>query len=248
MTNSGEDRPCVVVLHEVWGPDSNIQGACKRLGKLGFATSVPALYRGYETLLTPHNKSGAMRIVWNLSLAERRDKRKVAAEVARNKANAIDREVLSVMYDRRFREGMVEITMEAVRAARSKYRGVGTLGYSLGGGLSLISATKPGSPDSAVAFCGEPPASEILGRANAPMLAICASHDELMNPLMPPFMDGALSHGVDLTVKTFPNTRHDFFNEGMKDAYNPAAAKEAWEVAVWFLTKTLTGVHPPSKR
>lgn len=247
MADLEDDPPCVVVLHEVWGPDSSIEGACKRLRKLGFATSVPDLYRGYERLLTPRNIRKATEVVWDLSLAERWDVKKVASEATKRRADPTDREVLSVMYDRGFRDGMMEITMDAVREAREGHRRVATLGFSLGGGLSLAAAFAPGHPDSAVAYCGEPPKAPAL-RGVTPTLAVCASQDELMNPLMPAFVEAALSNGLDLTVKTLPNTQHDFFNENMKDRYNRAAAEEAWAVTGWFLERTLGRQHYPSKR
>ncbi len=248
MTDSKNSPPGVVVLHEVWGFDANIERACKRLRKLGFATVVPDLYEGYGSLLTSQNIRDAMEVVWDLSLEERQDKRKVAAEVARKGAGTAAREVLSVMYDQSFRDGMVDIALEAVGAAREKHEHVATLGFSLGGGISLISATKSDGPDAAVAYCGEPPKSGSLKGVKTPMLLICASHDELMNPLMPGFVQEALGNGVDLTIKTFPNTEHDFFNSTMKDRYNHAAAEEAWALASWFLAKTLERGLRLSKR
>lgn len=232
------DSPCVVVLHEVWGPDTHIAEVCKRLGKLGFATVVPNLYRGNETLLAPPKIQKAMEAVWDLSLEDRRDKMKVAAELAKKRADKEAGEVLSVLYDQKFRDEIMEITLEAVREARSSYGEVGTLGFSLGGGLSLAAATMPSPPDSVVAYCAEPPRSGLEG-VMVPMLAIYASRDELMNPKVPAFVDAALKHGNDLTIKTFPNTRHDFFNETKKDLYNRAAAEEAWKLTEWFLIRTL---------
>ena len=236
--SGGPDAPCVVVLHEVWGPDSHIASVCKRLGKLGFATAVPSLYRGHEELLTPRNIQRAMEAVWDLSLEERRDKKMVATELARKSASDEVAEVLSVLYDQRFRDGMLEITMRAVRDARQRHSKVATLGFSLGGGLALAATTRPNPPDCAVAYCGEPPKSQSLSGVSVPMLAIYANHDELMNHKVPAFVEAALKHGNDLTVKTFPNTRHDFFNETKKDLYDRAAAEEAWNVTASFLART----------
>ena len=248
MPDTESRPPCVVVLHEVWGPDANIERVCKRLRKLGFATTAPDLYQGHESLLTPRNIRRAMEAVWCLSLQERHDKRKLAAEVARKGADDTTREVLYVIYDHDFRERMFDITLEAIRAARRRHGRVATLGFSLGGGLSLLSATSPVAPNAAVAYCGEPPGAESLKGAKTPLLAICASHDELMNPLMPTFVEASLNQGVDLTVRTFPGTEHDFFNKTMKDRYNRAAAEEAWALTAWFLTRALRGGHPLSKR
>lgn len=232
------NTPCVVVLHEVWGPDSHIEEVCKRLRKLGFATAVPNLYEEYEELLTPHNIQEAMEAVWDLSLEERRDKKKVSSELARKGSSSNVERVLSVLYSQRFRNRMLEITMRAVRDAGAKHRKTATLGFSLGGGLSLAAATKTNPPDSTVAYCGEPPRLQSLNRVSVPMLAIYANHDDLMNPKVPAFVEAALMYGNDLTVKTFPNTRHDFFNKTRKD-FNRAATEEAWDITTSFLTRTL---------
>ena len=244
MTISADSHPThslpyVVVLHEVWGRDAHIDRICKRLGKLGFATTVPNLYRGYEALLTPPNIQRAMEAVWDLSLEERRDRGKVSHELAKRNAGKEAEEVLSVLYDQSFREGLMGITMEAVRDARAEHDVVATLGFSLGGGLSLAAATKSDSPDSVVAYCAEPPQPKDLDGVSTPMLAIYAEQDELMNHMVPGFVDAALKHGIDLTLRTFPNTQHDFFNETKSDRYDRKAAEEAWDLTTWFLAKTL---------
>lgn len=228
-----------MVLHEVWGSDSHIEGVCKRLGKLGFATTVPDLYSGYEALLTPVNIQNAMEAVWDLSLDERRDKKKVADELARKNLRGKEAETLATLYDQRFREGLMKITMDAVAKGRADHGKVATLGFSLGGGLSLAAATRLDPPDSVVAYCGEPPRPPTLDGVSVPMLAIYAHHDELMNPKMPGFVDAALRHGNDLTVRTIPNTEHDFFNETKKERYDPEATEEAWAITTWFLNRTL---------
>lgn len=239
MKETGAKRPCVVVLHEVWGPDPHIEGVCKRLSKLGFATVVPDLYRGYAELLTPVNIQKAMKAVWDLSLEERRDAKKVAVELARKRLHGKEADTLAVLYDQHFRDGMMETTMDAVAKGRADHGKAATLGFSLGGGLSLAAATKPDPPDSVVAYCGEPPKTLELEGVSVPMLAIFANHDELMDPKVPGFVDAALRHGNDLTVRVIPNTKHDFFNETKKDRFDPAATEEAWALTAWFLEKTL---------
>ena len=232
------------MLHEVWGLDSHITDVCKRLRKLGFATAAPDLYRGREDLLTPLNIQKAMEAVWNLSLEERRDKKKVAAELA-GKATGGTEEVLSVLYGQRFRREILGIVLEAVGEKRAKHRKVATLGFSLGGGLSLAAAAAGAPLDAAVAYCAEPPKSG-LGGGSVPVLAIYASQDELMNPRVPAFVDAALKHEDNLMIRMLPNTRHDFFNKTKED-FNRAAAHEAWRLTEWFLAENLRR-PPPSKK
>ena len=240
--------PCIIVLHEVWGPDPNIDDACKRLRKLGFATAAPSLYEGYESVLSPRNVQKAMEAVWDLSLEDRRDKQKVAAEAAKKGSDGEARAALSVLYSQGFRDGMLEIVIKAVRRARAAHGKVATLGFSLGGGLSLASATRPGHPDAAVAYCGEPPGPHDLRGVSIPMLAIYASRDEIINPLVPAFVEAALKHGLDLTAQVLPDTRHDFFNMTKRGRYNREAAEKAWETTAWFLTRTLGWDPHPSYR
>lgn len=237
MSIQNANGPCVVVLHEVWGFDSHIERVCKRLGKLGFTAIVPNLYSGHESLLTPSSIQKAMKAVWNLSLEERRDREKVAVELAKKRSGKAQ-EVLAVLYDQGFRKNMLKIATDAIAKGRAEYGKVATLGFSLGGGLSLAAAAGPNPPNSAVAYCGEPPKSKDLNGFTVPTLAIYADHDELINPKVPAFMDAALRRGTDLTLKVFPNTRHDFFNE-TKDSYDSSAAEEAWGITSLFLKRTL---------
>ena len=129
--------------------------------------------------------------------------------------------------------------MGAIQNARARHDKVATLGFSLGGGLSLAAATRPDPPDSAVAYCAEPPKPHGFEDVSTPILAIFAEKDELVNHKVPAFVEAAMKHGIDLTLKTFPNTRHDFFNETKVDRYDRKAAGQAWNLTAWFLAKTL---------
>lgn len=179
-----------------------------------------------------------MEAVWGLSLEDRRDGRKVAAELTRRGASSKIKETLSVLYDQQFRDEILEITMNAVRDARSDHGSVATLGFSLGGGLSLATATKPAPPDSVVAYCAEPP-NLGPGGASVPILAIYASQDELVGSKVPAFVDAAIRYESDVTLRIIPNTKHDFFNETKKGQYNHAAAEGAWRLTESFLFQTV---------
>ena len=179
-----------------------------------------------------------MAAVWNLSLEERRDDAKVSTELARKGAGSEVKETLSVLYGREFRKGMLEITMEAVREGRAEHGKVAALGFSLGGGLALAAAAHQAHPGAVVAYCGEPPKAG-LGGTSGPILAIDASQDELLSPKVPPFVDSAMKHENNLTIRVIPNTTHDFFNKTKKDQYNRRAAEAAWELTEWFLAKSL---------
>lgn len=229
----------MVVFHEVWGLVRHTEDVCKRVGKLGFAAIAPNLYRGYDDILTPSNIEKAMQGVWGLSLEERRDKAKVAETLAKKGLGDDIREVTSVIYDQHFRDRLLNDAVSAVEAARSKFDKVSTLGFCIGGGLALKAATRTRQLTSVVGYYGEPPASEDVKKISVPVLAIYASQDEIINQKVPAFVGAALTAGKDLLLKTYPRTKHGFFNDTRRKVYNGRAADESWGLTGWFLERTI---------
>lgn len=230
---------CVVVFHEVWGLVEHTEDVCKRVGKLGFAATAPNLYKRHGDLLTPANIQKAMEVLWELSLEERRDKEKVARAFDNKGVAGEAREVAAVIYEPAFRDRMLEDAVAAVERARSKFGSVSTLGFCLGGGFSLKCATRSQSMKSAISFYGQPPASEDVPRISIPILDIHANQDEIINKAVPTWVGAMLEGGKDLTLKTYPRTRHGFFNDTRKEVYDRDAAHEAWDITKWFLERTL---------
>lgn len=230
---------CVVVLHEVWGLVAHTEDVCKRVGKLGFAAIAPNLYRGHAEILTPGNIQKAMEGLWELSLEERRDKVKVEQALNKKGVGADVKEVASLIYEPTFRDRMLDDAVASVEKAYSKFNRVTTLGFCLGGGLSLKCATRTNHLKSAISFYGQPLTKEDVTRVSIPILDIHANQDEIINKSVPAFVGAMLEGGKDLTLKTYPQTKHGFFNDTRKEVYDRDAADEAWEITRWFLDRTL---------
>lgn len=230
---------CVVVFHEVWGLVGHTQDVCKRVSKLGFAAMAPNLYRGHESILTPENIQKTMEGVWELSLEERRDRAKVTEALSKKDLDQKIMEVAAVLYDQHFRDELLNRSVAAVESADAKFDGVATLGFCIGGGMAMKAATRSRLMQATVSFYGEPPATADLHKIESPILALYAMQDEIINQKVPAFVGAMLSEGKDLTLKTYPHTRHGFFNDTRKGIYNRSAAQEAWEITRWFLDRTL---------
>jgi carboxymethylenebutenolidase len=238
ITPKGADG-CVVVFHEVWGLVEHTEDVCKRVSKLGFATIAPNLFRGHDRILTPGNIQKAMEAVWELSLEERRDKEKVAEVLNKKGVSPEIKEVAATLYDPAFRDKLLNDALVAVERAHSKFDGVTTLGFCMGGGLSLKCAVRSPHLRSTISFYGEPPAFEDVTKITVPILDIHANQDEIINKKVPAFVGAMLEGGKDLTLKTYPQTKHGFFNDTRKDVYDREAAGEAWDITKWFLDRTL---------
>ncbi len=238
---------CVIVLHEVWGLSEHMKDVCKRLGKLGFAAAAPDLYRGYEGLLTVGNIRRAMEAVWDLSLDERRERPKLDAMLAKGQAGPEVVEAARTLYDRAFRKGILENIIEMVEEADSRFGGASTLGFSFGGGISFKVAARSTGLKSAAAYYGEPPSYDELRKITAPLLAIYAGEDVFMNRRVPAFVEEAGKLRKDLTLKTFPGTKHGFFDDTKKASHNKDGAAKAWDITTQFLVRTLGAPMSASK-
>ena len=215
------------------------EDVCKRVSKLGFAATAPNLFKGHSELLMPDNIQKAMEGVWELSLEERRDKAKVRAALDKKRVSPEVREVISIIYEPTFRDKMLEDALVAVERAHSQFGKVSTLGFCLGGGLSLKCATRSQLLSSAVSFYGQPPVSEDVPEISVPILDIHAHQDEIINKSVPAWVGAMLEGNKDLTLKTYPRTMHGFFNDTRKEVYDRNAADEAWDLLRWFLERTL---------
>lgn len=229
---------CVVVFHEVWGLVEHTEDVCKRLSKLGFAATAPNLYSEHSELLTPDRIQKAMEGVWELSLDERRNKTKVAAALDAKGVGDEVRKVASVLYDPAFRDSLLQKSLAAVEQARSRYQQVTTLGFCMGGGLSLRCAAKSRKLTSAISFYGQSPPGDDVPDIGVPVLDVHAHQDELINNGVPAFVNAMLENGKDLTLKIYPRTKHGFFNDTRAEVYERDAANDAWDLTRWFLERS----------
>lgn len=115
---------------------------------------------------------------------------------------------------------------------------VGTVGFCMGGALSLFAACSNGADVGACVdfYGGHPAVTYDFSNLKSPVLGIWASHDDFVNPTVPAIESGVRGAGATYESVTFPGTEHAFFNdEHPEPEYNPAAAKEAWEKTLaWF--------------
>ena len=114
---------------------------------------------------------------------------------------------------------------------------VGTVGFCMGGALSLFTACTNGDAVGAcVDFYGGHPAVKYdFDGLTAPVLGIWAEHDDFVNPNVAGYKQALTERGKAFQFTTYPGTQHAFFNdEHPEPEHNPAAAKAAWEKTLAF--------------
>src|ERR1700749_5133920 len=106
---------------------------------------------------------------------------------------------------------------------------VGTVGFCMGGALSLYGASKNEQVGACVVFYGiHPKVEPDFERLRAPVLGIFAEKDNFVTPdVVRALEDTMREHGRVIETHTYPGTDHAFFNDTRPEVYDPAAASDA---------------------
>lgn len=119
---------------------------------------------------------------------------------------------------------------------------VGTVGFCMGGALSLFAAcSNNGDVGACVDFYGGHPAVKYnFDGLTAPVLGLWAENDDFVNPNVPGYEAALKERGKKYEFITYPGTQHAFFNdEHPEPQYNPKAAAEAWQKTLAFFRANL---------
>lgn len=117
---------------------------------------------------------------------------------------------------------------------------VGSVGFCMGGGLSLYIATlKP--IDACVIYYGVLPGVQPdLSKLRGPVLGHYADHDEWASPAAAQALEGQIkAAGAQTEFYIYPDTQHAFFNDARPEIYNAVAAQTSWQRTLAFYKKHL---------
>lgn len=123
-------------------------------------------------------------------------------------------------------------------------RGIGVVGFCVGGGLALWLATlRPDQVRAAVPFYGAIPWPEVQpdwDRLEAAIEGHYGERDDWATPDVARAMEADLvSRGKEVRLFTYPGVGHAFFNDARAEAYDEDAARQAWVRTLEFLRAKL---------
>ena len=120
---------------------------------------------------------------------------------------------------------------------------VGTVGFCMGGVLSLYAASKNEQVGACVVFYGiHPKVKPDLENLRAPVLGLYAERDEFVPPAQVRELEARLKAlGKSAEMHIYPGTDHAFFNDTRREVYDPAAAEDAWRRTIAFFREHLGG-------
>src|SRR5258706_7196716 len=120
-------------------------------------------------------------------------------------------------------------------------RPVGTVGFCMGGALSLFAAcTNPdGVAACVVYYGGHPKVDYDFDRLKAPVLGHWAEDDAFANANLPRFESELGKRGRPFQFHRYPGTKHAFFNEERPGVYDEKAARLSFERTIAFFSSYL---------
>ncbi len=118
---------------------------------------------------------------------------------------------------------------------------VGSVGYCMGGGLSLYLATLKPQVGACVIYYGVLPGTQPdLSKIQGALLGHYAEHDDWASPASARELEMKLkSLGKQVEFHTYAGTEHAFFNDTRPEVYNAPASKLSWERTLAFYRQHL---------
>jgi len=118
---------------------------------------------------------------------------------------------------------------------------VGTVGFCMGGVLSLYAAAKNERVGACVVFYGiHPKVNPPLERLRAPVLGFYAEKDQFVPPAAARALEERLkSLGKRAEFHIYPGADHAFFNDTRPEVYDAGAARDAWQRTLDFFRQHL---------
>jgi carboxymethylenebutenolidase len=120
---------------------------------------------------------------------------------------------------------------------------VGTVGFCMGGVLSLFAASKNPQVGACVVFYGiHPKVEPDFENLRAPVLGLYAERDQFVPPEAVRQLEEKLrAHGRQVETHIYAGTDHAFFNDTRPEVYDPEAAEDAWRRTLAFFRQHLGG-------
>jgi carboxymethylenebutenolidase len=120
-------------------------------------------------------------------------------------------------------------------------RGIGAVGFCMGGGLALTLATDTPLIRAVAPFYGAipEPVDKVQSLAG-PVFAVYAENDDWIGPPVREKLRQALDeHGKSFEMKVYPGTHHGFFNDTRTEVHDKRASADAWNRTISLFRENL---------
>lgn len=234
--------PGVIIIHEVWGLNNQIEEVAKRFAKEGYAVIAPDLFSRYKDVLNEQNIESTMKKIMSLPGNKMSDPRVI--DEATKKMLDSEKKVVQIIFKER-QKMEKDLVKDLIlwhnylsNLNTVKGKSLGVMGFCLGGGLAFQLSTMIPMEATVVFYGSNPKPLEDVEKIKGPVLCHYAETDPHINSEIPAIVENMIKYHKEFEMKIYKNTVHAFFNE-QRPSYNKAAAKEAFEKTKIFLKEKL---------
>lgn len=239
-----EGLPAVVVIQEIWGVDPHIQDVAERYAKAGYVAFAPDLYArggqrepGLEAERVQAVKSFLETVppsVWN----NPDDRDRAIDELPEPSRTEIRTTFAQLFGGLNLEKHLPQLhsTTEFLRNSleASKNQAVVSVGFCMGGGLSVRLAATDSKLNGAVIFYGHAPSDEQIEVINCPVRGFYGELDPRISDAVPDFSERMKKAGKDFDYQIYDGAHHAFFND-TRASYNVKASRDAFSKVLAFL-------------
>lgn len=117
---------------------------------------------------------------------------------------------------------------------------VGSIGFCMGGGLSLILASLKPQVGACVMYYGVLPTQPELANLQGAVLGHFAENDQWVGPAAARDLEQRIKDaGKQVEFHIYPGTEHGFFNSTRSEVHKPEPSKQSWERTLAFYREHL---------
>lgn len=241
-----EPLPGVVVIQEAFGVDSHIQDVTERVATAGYVALAPDLFShgGKPAPLAPERIEDAKQFLDTVPQAAWFDpaqRAQALAALPEARRKALEETLALLLPAARPWELYENILLGGrawLSAGPAKGQKVGSVGFCMGGALSLRLACRDPELAAAVVFYGSAPPLEALAGIRCPVLGLYAEHDPRINAGIPALVEAMKQQGKRFEHHIYPGVPHAFHND-TRGNYRVGVARDAWARTLSFFAANL---------
>ena len=234
-----EPRPGVLVIHEIFGLSPHIQDVARRLGDQGYAALAPDLFAHGGRPVTNEQLEFALRLTRSLPPESRRNPDAAQAKLA--EIPAADRgptqKALEWLRNRDLDAHTPDMLAALDFLTRQPFvrpGRIGSVGFCMGGALSVRLAAAGAPLAACVIFYGASPPFDRISHIRCPVLGLYGGEDRGITDGVPSFAEEMQKSGKSFEYHVYPGAAHAFFNDTRPEVYREDAAKDAWQRTLSF--------------
>jgi carboxymethylenebutenolidase len=234
--------PGIIIIHEIWGLNTQIKGVARRYAKEGYAVLAPHLFSRGGATLEEENIKKAMIPLFSLPREKRYDPSALKDLMA--KMTESERKVVQILFQEResLEQKIVKDAMTCYEYFKNldivKGRKLGVTGFCFGAGLAFQLSTLLPFDASVIFYGANPKPIESISKVKGPILALYAGEDEMVNAGIPALTEAMVKFKKTFTMKLYSGVQHAFFNE-TSSIYDKSSAEDSWRQAIIFFNTYL---------